>query len=332
MSELIILRDVFLLLLYTLTSIFALISNGIVFRVIFRRGHHLLFQSTIHFPLSTTRILLLNLALADTLLAVTIPIQFISCSTYFLNHFSISSYICILNRFMQVLGYNASTVTICLIAYDRYRLIRNPLSKYYEPKLFRSLLSTWILSSLFSASCLLSTKSQIYFPSTRTFIGCQILLPTIAKDFSNGYILKRRIFCAMISFYIIPLVTVTILCVLTMRVIFRRSTIGVQRFQSFKQTRRRSLVLLLMTAIAFALSRTPIYLVHLHEFLIASSKTSPTRSVRASNLCNYSTLYLLFYWLSISSCCHNPIIYNWFNRRFRLLVVDCYRSILYCGK
>ena len=332
MNALIISRDVFLLLLYTVTSVFALISNGIVFRVIFRRQHHLLSQSTIHFPLSTTRILILNLALADTLLALTIPMQFISCSTYFLSHFSISSYICILNRFMQILAYNASTVTICLIAYDRYRLIQNPLSKYYESKLFRSLLSTWILSSLFSASCILSTKAQIYFASNRTFISCQILLPTMTKDFSNDYILKRRIFCAVLTFYIIPLVSVTILCVLTMRVIFRRSTVGVQRFQSFKQTRRRSLILLLMTAITFALSRTPIYLVHLHEFLIASSKIPPTRSIRAGNLCNYSTLYLLFYWLSISSCCHNPIIYNWFNRRFRLLVIDCYRSILYCGR
>lgn len=332
MNELIILRDILLLLLYTVTSVFAFISNGIVFRIILRHKHHLLSQTTIHFPLSTTRILLLNLALADTLLALTIPIQFIFCSTYFLEHFSISSYICILNRFMQVLGYNASTVTICLIAYDRYRLIQNPLSKYYQRKLFRSLLLTWVLSSIFSASCLVSTKAQTYFSSRKTFISCQILMPTIAKHFTNDYILKRRILCAVMSFYIIPLVSVTLLCVLTMRIIFRRSTVGVQRFQSFKQTRRRSLVLLLMTAIVFAVSRTPIHLVHLQEFLIASSKTSSTRSIRATTICNDSTLYLLFYWLSISSCCHNPIIYNWFNRRFRLLVIDCYRSILYCGR
>ncbi|UJR37312.1 hypothetical protein I4U23_030020 [Adineta vaga] len=331
MDQLIRLRDILLLVLYTLTAVFALFNNGLVFIVTFRRRHYVLSQSTVKFPLNTTRIFLFNLALADTLLSLTMLIQFLSCSKYSLENLPLSSYICISNKFIQILAYNASTFTICLIAYDRYRLIQNPLLKYYRRKLFRILLFTWILSILLSASYLISTRIQIYFVSTKHVIGCQILLPTIAKHFLNDYILRTRIFCVVMLFYIMPLFIISILCTLTIRILSRRTIIGVQRFRAFEQTRTRSSMLLLITVIIFVLSRTPIHFIHLRELFISSSSSSkiaPTRSVQIDK-CNDTTMYLLFYWLSLSSCCHNPIIYSWFNRRYRTLFFYCCRSMFY---
>jgi hypothetical protein len=51
-----------------------------------------------------------------------------------------------------------------------------------------------------------------------------------------------------------------------------------------------------------------------------------------TNKCNDSTIYLLFYWLGISSCCHNPIIYSWFNRKYRSLLFHWFRSMIYCRR
>ena len=31
-------------------------------------------------------------------------------------------------------------------------------------------------------------------------------------------------------------------------------------------------------------------------------------------------VYLLFYWLAMSNCCANPIVYYWMNKRYRLVV------------
>ena len=37
-------------------------------------------------------------------------------------------------------------------------------------------------------------------------------------------------------------------------------------------------------------------------------------------------MYLLFYWLAMSNCCVNPLVYYWMNRRFR----DYFNQALCC--
>lgn len=333
MNRIILVRDIFLLILYMLTSLLALVGNGLVLQISLRRRHNLFSKSTTtNSPLSTTRIFLLNLALADTLSGLTIPIKFIFCSKYFLDNYMFSSYICLFNKSIQILGYNASTLTICVIAFDRYRLVQNPLKKYGRRKICRTILFIWILTGLFSISCLVSMKVQTYFKSYDELISCQILFPSIEKYFSSDYIHQIRAVCLVFIFYIIPFLIISILCILTMRVIDRRSIIGVQQFRTFKQTRTRSIALLMIMVIVFTLSHSPIHFIHVREFFISSSKASPVRSILRINKCNDSTMYLFFYWLSICSCCHNPIIYSWFNRKFRTLVFRYCRSVVSCRR
>jgi hypothetical protein len=331
MNRFLFIRDTFLLLLYALTSLLALIGNGFVCRISFKRRNNLLSQPTTKLPLSTSSIFFLNLALADALSGLTIPIQFLFCSNYFLQKYSFSSYLCVLSKSIQILGYNASTLTICVIAFDRYRLVQYPFQQYYQRKTYRAILFTWIISGLFSATCLISMKVHTYFNSYQKLISCQILFPLPVKYLSSDYIRKIRVFCLIILFYIIPLVVITILCLLTMRTIARRSIVGVQQFRTFEQSRTRSIRLLMVIVIVFALSHLPVHFIHLRDFFISPSKVSPVRSARP-NKCNDSTMYLLFYWLGISSCCHNPIIYSWFNRQFRSLVLQCCRSIIHCRR
>jgi hypothetical protein len=323
-------RDSFLLLLYGLTSLLSLIANGFVCQISLKRRNNFYSRST-NFPLGTKSIYLFNLALADALSGLTIPIQFIFCSKYFLEKYSFTSYICVLSKSIQILGYNASTLTICIIAFDRYRLVQNPLQQYYRRQTCRCILFAWILSGLFSLTCLISIKVQTYFNSYEKLISCQILFPLTIKYISNYYILKIRFICLIFLFYIIPLLIITISCILTMRIIARRSIIGVQQFPRFEQSRTRSIRLLMIIVIVFALSHLPINLIYLRNFISSSSKLSSNRLIRA-NKCNDSTMYLLFYWLGISSCCHNPIIYSWFNKQFRNLFLNFCRPIINCRR
>jgi hypothetical protein len=322
----ILLRDILLLLLYTLTSFLSLIVNGLVCKISLQRR-----TNSINLPFGTTYIYLLNLAIADALSGITIPIQFLFCSKYFLETYAFSSYICILSKSIQILGYNTSTLTICVIAFDRYRLVQNPFEHYSRGKTSRLILFPWLFSVLFSMSCLVSMKVHTYFNSYEKLISCRVLFPLTIKSFSSDYIRKIRGFCLIIFFHIIPFIIMTILCSLTIRQIARRSIIGVQKFRTFEQSRTRSIKLLTIIILAFILSHLPINLIHFRDLFFSSTKISPTCSTRM-NKCNDSTMYLLFYWLGISSCCHNPIIYSWFNRKYRSLLFHWCRSILYCRR
>ena len=335
MNRFVLIRDIFLFLLYSLTSIFALIGNGLVCRISLQRRHHSFSQTTTKIPLSTTCVFLLNLAIADALAGLTIPLQFLFCSKYFLEHYPFSSYLCVFSKTIQILAYNTSTLTICVIAFDRYRLVQNPLKQLCRRQMCRAILFTWLFSAIFAASCLFSMKVHTYFHSHQKLISCQVLFPISNRFVNSDRIRTIRVLCLIIVFYILPLLTISILCLLTMRTIARRTIIGVQQFPTFEQSRTRSIRLLMVIMFVFALSHLPVHSIHIRDFYHHSSKastsTSSNRSMRIYP-CNDSTIYLLFYWLGISSCCHNPIIYSWFNRQFRATTWNFCRSILLCRR
>ena len=305
------LRDISLLLLYIFTSLLALIGNGFVCRLSFQQ------KSSCNLPFSTTRIFLLNLALADALSGLSIPMQLLFCSKSFLNSLPISSHLCVLSKSLQILAYNTSTLTICVIAFDRYRMIDDPLQQYYHRHMRRSICFTWIASALFASTCLISMRVHTYFISMDKLISCQVFFPNVFSDL----IRTIRVFCLMMFFYLLPLIILIILCILTMRILARRTIIGVQQLPKFHQSRTRSIRLLIVIVTVFALSHLPVHCFHLRDFFITSSK---------SHKCNDTTIYLFFYWLSISSCCHNPILYSWFNRQFRRLIIHCIKKIFLC--
>ncbi len=267
----------------------ALIGNGLVCRICFQRKH------STNIPLSTTNIFLITLALADALSGLTILIKILFCSKYFLENLIISSHLCVLSKSIQILTYNTSTLIICVIAFDRYRLIRDPLKQYYQRNTRQSIFFPWFFSGLFAGTCLISMRVHTYFISYEKSISCQVFFPSSSSDF----IRKIRVFCLVILFYITALLIISILCILTMRTIARRSIIGVRQFPTFQQSRTRSIRLLIIILLVFTLSHLPVHFMHIRDFIISSS----IRFLQ-KNKCNDTTIYLFFYWLGISSCCH----------------------------
>ncbi|CAF1374044.1 unnamed protein product [Rotaria sordida] len=165
MNRFILVQNTILPVIYSLTSLLVLIGSGLIYRY-------------------NKSIFLLNLAIADTLSDLTIPIQFIFRSKYFLKKCSCSLYICLLSKSIEILGYNASTLTICIIAVDRFHLVYNQLKQRHRIKIRCALLFIWILPSLFSTSGLISIKVNTYFNSYQQLISCQILFfPLTAKIF-----------------------------------------------------------------------------------------------------------------------------------------------------
>lgn len=311
MIQWIFLRDMSLVLLYIFTSLLALIGNGFVCRLSFQQN------SSCNLPFSTTRIFLFNLALADAFAGLSIPMQFLFCSKTLLDICPFSAYLCVLSKSFQILAYNTSTLTICVIALDRYRMIDDPLRQYYHRHIRRSIAFTWFISAIFACTCVISMRVHTYFISMEKLISCQVFFPNVCSDL----IRTIRVFCLMIFFYVLPVIILIILCILTMKILARRTIIGVQQLPKFHQSRTRSIRLLIVIVTVFALSHLPVHYFHLRDFFFTSTK---------SRQCNDTTIYLFFYWLSISSCCHNPILYSWFNRQFRHLIFHCMKKIFLC--
>ena len=76
----------------------------------------------------------------------------------------------------------------------------------------------------------------------------------------------------------------------------------------FYQSRIRTIKMLLISLCAFLIGWLPTHLTHLIDFYILPLLPKE---------CNSSFWYNIFYWISISSCCYNPFIYCWFDKKIR---------------
>ena len=308
--------DSFTLILYSLTFLIGSVGNMFVLRVLFRQR-----KAAEHRSMSITNIYLTNLALSDLLSSITIPLQFLFCSYYLLENFLLGPYICVLLKAIQILTYNISILTMVVIAIDRYRLIHNPLQSYNKrlnPKY--ALLIVWLLAILFSLTCLVSMKVSEYFQSSDHLIGCRVLFPKVLP-ISSTLLRQIRATLLVVGFYFIPLLIIIPLYVLSIRTIYQRPKISQFNHSQYAESKHRSITLLIFIPLAFSLCWLPIHIMNMYDFYSPKEISMLNRSKIRS--CNASTVYTIFYWLAITSCCYNPFIYSWLNKTFRNSLPKC---------
>ena len=246
---------------------------------------------------------------------MTIPFQFLFCSYYLLENFKISPYVCVGLKSIQILTYNVSILTMVVIAIDRYQVIHKPLqlsAKRLRPRY--SLVAVWLLAFLFAVTCLVSMKVSEYFLDSYQLIGCRVLFPNALTIFTTLF-RKIRVTVLAVCFYLIPLIITTRLYLLCVCTIAKRFTIGESNYARFSESKRRTIKVLIVILLVFALCWLPIHVMNIKDFYFQHSTATINQS--GNRNCNASTLYTIFYWLAINSCCYNPFIYSWFNRTFR---------------
>ncbi|RWS05546.1 putative G-protein coupled receptor 83-like isoform X2 [Dinothrombium tinctorium] len=297
-------RDLIILTLYSITSILALFGNYLVCKIIFAKNSKLR---------NSTYTLVGNLAFSDILCGLTIPGQWIFCSTHALDVWKLE-FFCAVTKSVQVLSFYISSLMMMLIAIERYHGIMYPLRPKLKTKPL--IVIAWTLTIIFVATSIGSAKIFEYFTNDR-IISCRIVLK-FKRPFDSDNLRMQRVWGIWLGQYFLPLFVTAILYALVVRRIWHRERIGIATItRSENESEKKRIIFMLITVVVvFTLCWLPLHALNFTDYMIKQlEKKSGGRG--GGKLCNDSTLYFLLYWLGISSCCYNPFIYWWMNPAFR---------------
>ncbi|XP_054157482.1 G-protein coupled receptor 83-like [Oppia nitens] len=281
---------------YSLIILVSLIGNLIVLRVIFGKQR----------SLTTTNILIANLAVADLLMTVmNIPFNI---ARILLDNWPFGQILCVLVPLIQSISVYCSSITMMFIAIERYKslIYSTHITRGYC--LGKCFPFGKILSIIWLSSILLSVHNGVFnrifivkITKNSSLVRCRI-------EYPEPRIVWRQTLTSLtfLTQYLIP-ITITCICYLKICwFIYRRKIVG-QITESHRSTlvRRkwRRIKMLIMVVLVFAICWLPFNVFHLlMDFYIIG----------------YSyTLFFVNHWFAMSSVCYNPFIYCWLNNDFR---------------
>ncbi|XP_076372830.1 G-protein coupled receptor 83-like [Tachypleus tridentatus] len=294
-------RDVLVIFFYTLIIVISVFGNGLIcYTVLQRSGRR-----------TNINILIVNLSISDLLMTI-LNIPF-NVARLLLPNWPFGQVMCGLLPFVQVTSVYVSSFTMVVIAFDRYRAIIHPLMPRKHTGNTRIITVIWVLAALLAISHAVFNKVIKVF-SYRLMTRCRVVYPSPDKEYR-----KWHTFITTLTQYVIPLAMTTAAYGRIVVRIWRRETIGdvtEQQLTSQLQAKRRTIKMLILVGIVFALCWLPLNLYHLIIDFNLSSEFLPS-----------TTYFFMFHWLAMSSVCYNPFIYCWLNKHFRTSARKVFR---YC--
>ncbi|ODN04953.1 putative G-protein coupled receptor 83 [Orchesella cincta] len=294
------LKHVVIIAIYFMIACVSIIGNLLVVQLVIRsRRFHTL-----------THALLANLAAADLFLA-TFNIPF-SVARVIMSEWPFGSFLCRTVPFVQVTSVYATSFTMAVIAMDRYQVIMNPLGRRLKcSQGILLVIAIWIISGILSLPYALNHQ-VVTVLTVRIVKRCQ-------AEFGS---LRHRQLLTVATFlaqYLLPLLFTTVSYISIMkRLWYRSSGLGSttpRQVAAQSRAKRKTIKMLVLTVICFALSWAPINIYHL---LTHFSHVRPN-----------STAILLCHMIAMSSSMYNPFIFCGLNEHFRREAVKwlhCFRT------
>ncbi|RWS01168.1 putative G-protein coupled receptor 83-like protein, partial [Dinothrombium tinctorium] len=204
-------RDIILLVLYAVTAFFSIFANFCVCKIIWTEKQ----------MRSNTNLLIASMAASDVLAGVAILAQWLFCSEYMLEHGS-GDYPCAFFKSLQVATYFLSTLTMVVIALNRY------VGIFYWHKIrfnaTAAIVSTWFIAIVFVAMTAVSVKIFKYFTS-KELITCGVVLE-FTKPFDSRKVRKIRVASVLIGQFLIPLLLTAFIYGRIVCLVMKRKIIG----------------------------------------------------------------------------------------------------------
>lgn len=281
--------QIILIAAYSLIILLGFIGNSLVIYMIVR-------YKTMR---TVTNFFIANLALAD-LMVDTLCLPFTLAYTL-LDEWKFGAVLCHLVSYAQALSIHVSTLTLTVIALDRYRCIVFHLDSRISRKIsFTIIAITWLIAAVL-ASPLAIFREYRYedIPTINLRIAvCSEKWPSENRD-ATIYSLSM-----LILQYVLPL---SIICYAYVRIWFKlKSHINPCSRNDSQCRRRKTTKMLVMVVVVFAVSWLPF-----HIFQLASDLDL------VLSFHEYKLLYTVFHVVAMCSTFANPLLYGWMNKNYR---------------
>ncbi|XP_028574100.1 neuropeptide Y receptor type 2-like [Podarcis muralis] len=281
--------QIILIAAYSLIILLGFIGNSLVVYMIVR-------YRTMR---TVTNFFIANLALAD-LMVDTLCLPFTLAYTL-LDEWKFGAVLCHLVSYAQALSVHVSTLTLTVIALDRYRCIVFHLDSRISKKVsFTIIAFTWLVAAVL-ASPLAIFREYRYeeIPSINLRIAvCSEKWPSESRD-ATIYSLSM-----LLLQYVLPL---SIICYAYIRIWFKlKSHISPTARSDSHCRRRKTTKMLVMVVVVFAVSWLPF-----HVFQLAVDLDL------VLIFHDYKLLYTVFHVVAMCSTFANPLLYGWMNKNYR---------------
>lgn len=292
--------QVVLILAYSTIILFGVTGNSLVIYVVYR------FKNL----RNVTNFFIVNLAVADLLVNM-LCLPFTLVYTLY-GEWMFGQVLCFLLPCAQCMAVHVSTITMNVIALDRYRsIVYHMETKMSKEMCALVIVITWAVSALLASPLAIFREYGTVDLSPDESI--QVCTETWPESSMNGSIYSISAFLVQ---YGLPLAVISVAYICIWNKLKKTSAGRNDRHQRRKKTTK----MLLTMVVVFAVSWLPF-----HAFQLAVDIDSTVLSMK-----DFKLLFTVFHIVAMCSTFVNPILYGWMNNNYRtafLSVCKCYQPM-----
>ncbi|CAD5221158.1 unnamed protein product [Bursaphelenchus xylophilus] len=223
---------------------------------------------------------------------------------------------CHFNNFFGVAPTCISVFTMMIVSHDRCTAIVDPLGKFAmsRRRTLSLIVAIWLAAALVSLPNVLASRveTRYYYSKMSKSLTTTYLCK---NEYDYKFVYDDALFVVQ---YAIPLLVLTYTFARILFALRRNnfpSSSRISQPRNLERDKRKIVKMLALVVIIFMVCWLPYQLYHMFpEFFMGKDDT------------NFGTYrYLFFYWLAMSACMYNPIIYCVFSARFRVGFVYLFR-------
>ncbi|XP_062824372.1 somatostatin receptor type 1 [Anolis carolinensis] len=268
--------------IYSVVCLVGLCGNSMVIFVILRYAK----------MKTATNLYILNLALADELLMLSVP--FLVTSTL-LRHWPFGAALCRLVLSVDAVNMFTSVYGLTVLSVDRYVAVVHPLkaSRYRRPSVAKAVnLGVWALALVVILPIVVFSRAEVNSDGT---VACNVMMPEPRQRWLVAFV-----FYTFLTGFLLPVVAISlcyVLIIAKMRVVALKAG-----WQQRKRSERKVTLMVLMVVAVFVVCWMPFYVVQLVNLFVEPAD---------------ATISQLSVILGYANSCANPILYGFLSDNFK---------------
>ncbi|KAM4898813.1 SSR1 protein, partial [Sylvia borin] len=268
--------------IYSVVCLVGLCGNSMVIYVILRYAK----------MKTATNIYILNLAIADELLMLSVP--FLVTSTL-LHHWPFGSLLCRLVLSVDAINMFTSIYCLTVLSVDRYIAVVHPIkaARYRRPTVAKMVnLGVWVLSILIILPIIIFSNTAANSDGT---VACNMLMP----EPTQRWLVVFVVYTFLMGF-LLPVVAI---CLCYILIIAKMRMVALKAgWQQRKRSERKITLMVMMVVMVFVICWMPFYIVQLVNVFVEQDD---------------ATISQLSVILGYANSCANPILYGFLSDNFK---------------